>query len=291
MRSFGRVLTAMVTPFDNNLEVDYERAAELAKFLAEHGTDGLVVCGTTGESPTLTKEEKIKLIKTVKEAVAGKVTIIAGTGSNNTKDTIAMTKEVEKIGVDGVMVVGPYYNKPSQEGFYQHFKAVAESTSLPIIVYNVPGRTGSNILPATVIRLSQIPNIVAIKEASGNLEQVSQIATGVSEDFLIYSGDDSLTLPILAIGGTGIISVASHVVGDKLKEMVEAFFAGEREKATKLHLELYPVFKGMFITSNPVPVKAALGMIDMPVGGVRLPLVEATEQEQETIKNILQKFI
>jgi len=291
MKSFGRVLTAMVTPFDNNLEVDYKRTAELANYLATHGSDGIVVTGTTGESPTLTKEEKIKLWQVVKDTVGDKVSVIAGSGSNNTKDSIAMTKEAAKIGVDGVMLVGPYYNKPSQEGFYQHFKTIAESTDLPIIVYNVPGRTGTNILPETVVRLSAIENIVAVKEASGNLEQVSQIVRSVPERITVYSGDDSLTLPILAIGGGGIISVASHVVGNKIKEMVEAYFSGEMKKATKLHLELFPVFKGMFITSNPVPVKAALGMLGLPVGGPRLPLVNANEKEIETIKHIMKDFI
>lgn len=291
MKNFGRVLTAMVTPFDDNLEVDYKKVADLASHLAEHGSDGIVVTGTTGESPTLTKEEKLKLWQVVKDTVGNKVTVIAGSGSNNTKDSIAMTKEAEKIGVDGVMLVGPYYNKPSQEGFYQHFKAIAESTGLPIIVYNVPGRTGTNILPETVVRLSEFKNIVAVKEASGNLEQVSQIVRSVPEDFAVYSGDDSLTLPILAIGGTGIISVASHVVGDKIKAMVDAYFNGQMKKATELHLELFPVFKGMFITSNPVPVKSALGMIGLPVGGPRLPLVQANAKEIETIKNIMKDFI
>jgi len=291
MKNFGRVLTAMVTPFNDQLQVDYPRVIELAKHLADHGSDGIVVCGTTGESPTLTKEEKIRLFQTVKEAVGDRVSVIAGTGSNNTLDSIALTKEAERIGVDGAMVVGPYYNKPSQEGFYQHFKAIAESTSLPIIVYNVPGRTGSNILPETVIRLSEIENIVAVKEASGNLDQVSEIARGVPKDFLIYSGDDSLTLPILALGGAGIISVAAHIIGDQIKAMVDAFLGGEIKKATELHLKLFPVFKVIFITSNPVPIKAALELAGLPVGGPRLPLIKATEKEIEQIKSVVEKFL
>lgn len=290
MKSFGRVLTAMVTPFDEHLQVDYQKVVELAKHLADHGSDGIVVCGTTGESPTLTKEEKLKLFQIVKEAVGDRISVIAGTGSNNTLDSIALTKEAEKIGVDGAMVVGPYYNKPSQEGFYQHFKAIADSTSLPIIVYNVPGRTGSNILPETVIRLSELKNIAAVKEASGNLDQASEIARSVPKDFLIYSGDDSLTLPMLSIGGTGIISVASHIVGDKIKSMVDAFFAGDMKKASELHLELFPVFKVIFITSNPVPIKAALAMAGLAVGGPRLPLVKASEAEIEKIKSVVGKF-
>lgn len=291
MKHFGNLLTAMVTPFDDKMEVDYTQAANLAKYLAEHGSDGIVVCGTTGESPTLTKEEKIKLWQVVKEAVAGKAVVIAGTGSNNTKDSIAMTKEAEKIGVDGAMLVGPYYNKPSQEGFYQHFKTVAEATSLPIIVYNVPGRTGTNILPQTVIRLSEIPNIVAVKEASGNVEQASQIRRGTAPDFMVYSGDDSLTLPILAVGGAGVISVASHVVGDQMQEMIKAYLSGDVKKAAALHLELFPVFKGLFITSNPVPVKAALNLKGIKVGSTRLPLVDAAPDQLETIKGFMQPYL
>lgn len=290
MKSFGRVLTAMVTPFKENQEVDFEKTAQLAKYLADHGSDGVVVCGTTGESPTLSKEEKIKLWETVKDAVGDRIAVIGGSGSNNTKDSIALTKEAEKIGLDGAMIVGPYYNKPSQEGFFQHFKAIAESTSLPLIVYNVPGRTGSNILPETIIRLAELPNIAAVKEASGCLDQASQLIRSLPERIAVYSGDDSLTLPILSIGGAGIISVVSHVVGDKLKEMVDSFFAGDMKKATSLHLELFPVFKGMFITSNPVPVKAALALMGFPVGGPRLPLVEANEKELATIKNVLANF-
>lgn len=291
MKEFGRVLTAMVTPFDDQLQVDYQKVAELAQHLANHGSDGIVVCGTTGESPTLTKEEKVKLFQTVKETVGDRVSVIAGTGSNNTLDSIDLTKEAEKIGVDGVMLVGPYYNKPSQEGFYQHFKTIAESTSLPIIVYNVPGRTGSNILPETVIRLSEIDNIVAVKEASGNLDQVSQIARGVSKGFMIYSGDDSLTLPILSIGGIGIISVASHIVGDKIKSMVNAYVAGNIKEATKLHLDLFPIFKVIFITSNPVPIKAALELAGLPVGGPRLPLIKASAKEIDTIQGVIKDCI
>lgn len=291
VKHFGNLLTAMVTPFDDKMEVDYTQAANLAKYLAEHGSDGIVVCGTTGESPTLTKEEKIKLWQVVKEAVAGKAAVIAGTGSNNTKESIAMTKEAEKIGVDGAMLVGPYYNKPSQEGFYQHFKTVAESTSLPIIVYNVPGRTGTNILPQTVIRLSEIPNIVAVKEASGNVEQASQIRRGTAPDFMVYSGDDSLTLPILAVGGTGVISVASHVIGDQMQEMIKAYLSGDVKKASALHLELFPVFKGLFITSNPVPVKAALNLKGIKVGSTRLPLVDAAPEHLEAIKGFMQPYL
>lgn len=199
MKHLGRVITAMVTPFNADLSVNYKAAAELAKYLAANGSDGLVVAGSTGEAATMDKDEKLKLFSTVLDAVGDSVTVIAGTGSNDTRASAAMTREAEKLGVHGAMLVGPYYNKPPQEGFYQHFKAIADNTSLPLIVYNVPGRTGSNILPATVARLAEIENIVAVKEASGSLDQVSEIARIAPKDFLIYSGDDSLTLPILAV--------------------------------------------------------------------------------------------
>lgn len=289
MVKFGRLLTAMVTPFTSDGEVAYQEAASLALYLIENGSDGVVVAGTTGESPVLTKEEKLKLFSVVKEAVGEKGIVIAGTGSNNTADTIALTKKAAETGVDGVMIVTPYYNKPSQEGLYQHFKAVAEATDLPIIVYNVPGRTSVNLQPETVIRLAEIENICALKEASGNLDQVAEIKSGVSEDFLIYSGDDSLTLPMLAIGGCGVISVASHIAGKMIKEMIENFFSGKVKEAAELHLKLYPLFKAMFITTNPVPVKAALNLIGLKVGNPRLPLVPATEKETETIRKVMEK--
>ena len=243
MKSFGRILTAMVTPFHEDLSVNYEAAAKLAKYLVANGSDGLVVAGSTGESATLNKEEKTKLFATILEAVGDRATVIAGTGSNDTRDSIALTQEAEKLGVHGAMLVGPYYNKPPQEGYYQHFKAIAESSDLPLIVYNVPGRTASNILPATIARLAVIKNIVAVKEASGNLEQVAEIIRTTPREFQVYSGDDSLTLPILSIGGTGIISVAAHIVGKRMQEMVAAFFAGNMAKAQGIHLELLPFFK------------------------------------------------
>lgn len=284
---FGRLLTAMVTPLDKDLSVDYDQAKKLARYLVESGSEGLVVAGTTGESPTLTKDEKIELFRVVVEEVGGKAVVIAGTGGNNTADSVALTQVAEKVGVDGVMLVGPYYNKPSQEGLYQHFKTVAESTDLPVMLYNIPGRTSVNILPSTVERLAQIENIVAIKEASGSLDQVSELRRILPDSFAIYSGDDSMTLPIMALGGKGIVSVAAHVVGPKIKDMINAFTSGNITMATKLHIELFPVFKAMFVTTNPVPVKAALNMLGRQVGSPRLPLVEASEAEKETIKNAL----
>lgn len=290
MKTFGRVLTAMVTPFNDDLSVNYKAAADLAQYLVANGSDGLVVAGTTGESPTINNEEKLKLFEAVLATVGDKATVIAGTGSNDTSASIALTKAAEKLGVHGVMAVGPYYNKPPQEGFYQHFKAIAEATSLPVIVYNVPGRTGSNILPATIIRLAEISNIVAVKEASGSLEQASEIARNAPNGFMLYSGDDSLTLPMLAVGGTGIISVAAHIVGKRMQEMISAFFAGNIEAAKAIHLELTPFFKVIFITANPIPIKAAVNMIGQYAGPVRLPLVPATAEELAQIKKIMKQL-
>lgn len=284
---FGRLLTAMVTPFTKDLAVDYQQARKLARYLVQNGSDGLVVCGTTGESPTLSKEEKVELFRAVVEEVGGQATVIAGTGSYSTAESIALTQAAEKVGVDGVMLVAPYYNKPSQEGLYEHFKAVATSTNLPVMLYNIPGRTSVNLLPQTVARLAQIENIVAIKEASGNMDQVSELRRLLPDHFAIYSGDDSLTLPMMALGAKGVVSVCSHVVGPRMKEMINAFTAGNTTLAMQIHLELYPLFKVMFITTNPVPVKAALNLLGHQVGGLRLPLVEASPQEKEAIKNTL----
>lgn len=290
MAGFGRVITAMVTPMDRDLAVDYVRAAALAKRLVETGSDGLVVCGTTGESPTLTDEEKVRLFRTVREAVESRAAVIAGTGTYDTAHSIHLTREAERAGCDGVLLVNPYYNKPSQEGLYRHFKAVAESTRLPVMLYNIQGRTSVNCDPATVARLAEVPNIVAIKEASGSLDQMSQIRKLTPPEFLMYSGDDSLTLPLLAVGGAGVVSVASHLAGREIQEMIEAFFAGDVRRATAMHLRLWPLFKVLFITTNPVPVKAALGLAGFDVGGLRLPLVEATPKERDQIASVLKEL-
>jgi len=284
---FGRMLTAMVTPFDKDMALHSEQAKKLARHLAESGSDGLVVAGTTGESPSLSNEEKIKLFHAIVEEVGGQTTVIAGTGSYDTASSVALTQAAEKIGVDGIMLVAPYYNKPSQEGLYQHFKAVAQSTNLPVLLYNIPGRTGVNMLPLTVARLAAIENIVAIKEAAGSMDQVSELRRLLPDHFYIYSGDDSLTLPMLSLGAKGVISVASHIAGPRLKEMINAFVAGNTTLATQIHLELYPIFKGLFIATNPVPVKTALNMLGYQVGAPRLPLVEATAAEKESIKKML----
>lgn len=287
MKDFGRVLTAMVTPFHADGSVNYEGAAELARHLIENGSDGLVVAGSTGEAATMTADEKLKLFKVVLDAVGDRATVIAGTGSNDTMASVAFTQAAEKVGVHGALVVGPYYNKPTQEGFYQHFKTIAEATSLPIMLYNVPGRTASNIAPETVARLAEIPNIVAIKEASGNVEQATEIIRVTPADFKVYSGDDSLTLPLLAVGGVGIVSVAGHVVGNQIQAMIQAFLAGDIKKAQEINLSILPVFKSMFIVTNPIPVKTSVGLMGLPAGPLRLPLTAADDTVVAKLKAML----
>jgi 4-hydroxy-tetrahydrodipicolinate synthase len=283
--NFGRVLTAMITPFKVDGSVDYAVAEALAAHLVNHGTDSLVVCGTTGESPTLSWDEEYELFKVVQQATAGKAKIIAGTGSNSTQEAIAATQKADKLGLDGSLQVVPYYNKPPQVGLYRHFRAIAEATpDLPIILYNIPGRTGQNLLPETVAHLAEIPNIVAVKEASGNLDQVSQVRRLTPPEFSIYSGDDSLTLPMLAVGGQGVISVASHLVGDLLQQMIQAFANGQGQTATQIHLQLFPLFKVLFATTNPIPVKAALRLQGWQVGTTRLPL----DDDSNEIDSLLQ---
>lgn len=290
MVKFGKVLTAMVTPFNENLEVDLQKTQELAVRLIESGSDGVVVCGTTGESPTLSKKEKLDLFRAVVEAIGGKGTVIAGTGSYNTAESVELTKEAEKTGVDGILLVAPYYNKPSQEGLYRHFKEIAGSTSLPAIIYNIPGRTGVNITSDTMARLAEIENVVGVKESSGNLGQVSEIFEKTPSDFLIYSGDDALTLPILSVGGVGIISVAGHIAGRKIKEMITAFEQGEVAKAAEINASLGPLFRALFINTNPIMVKTACNLVGLKVGGLRLPLVEASEKETEIMRGVLKNL-
>ena len=280
---FGRLLTAMVTPFLDNGEVDYAEVKRLAVHLIENGNDSILVCGTTAETPTLTHEEKVNIVKAVKEAVGDRAKIVVGTGTNCTRTTIEATKEMEALGADGILVVEPYYNKPSQEGMYQHFKAVAEATSLPIILYKIPGRCGVNMTPELIARLAQIPNIVAVKEAGGSVEQVSKIRTLVPDDFVIYSGDDSLTLPMMSVGAYGVISVAAHVAGKEIRAMIDAYVAGNVAEAAQWHKKLYPIFKSLFITANPVPVKYALSQVGFGNGKVRLPLVEANDSEKAIV--------
>jgi 4-hydroxy-tetrahydrodipicolinate synthase len=283
--NFGRLITAMATPFDRENKLDLKQTEVLVEHLiSEQQTDGIVVVGTTGESPTLTEDEKIALIEKVTQTANGRCKVIAGTGDNETAYSVTMTKRVESLGVDGILLVNPYYNRPSQEGLYQHFRTIAENTHLPIMLYNVPSRSSSNMSAETTIRLSKIDNIVAMKEASGDLSQISKIIAGTDDDFLLYSGNDSDLLPVLAVGGYGIVSVASHVIGKELKQMMESFISGNHSEATRLHLKWLPLMEGIFIAPNPVPIKALLGMKGLAVGSVRLPLVDATEAEKEYLK-------
>ncbi len=291
MVNFGQIITAMVTPFTEERQVNYAVAEQLAAYLADHGSDALVICGTTGESPTLTWEEEYQLFQVVKAAVASKAKVIAGTGSNSTHEAIAATQKAAKLGLDGALLVVPYYNKPPQEGLYQHFQAIAAAVpDLPLMLYNIPGRTGQNLHSETVVRLAQIPNITAIKEASGDLDQVSSICRQVPAEFAIYSGDDSLTLPLLAVGGVGVVSVASHLVGQQLRQMVSAAIQNQLRLATQIHLQLFPLFKALFLTTNPIPVKAALQLQGWPVGPTRPPLCPPTAEVQQKLRSVLQEL-
>lgn len=288
MKMFPRLITALITPFKrDDLSIDFKGVQELASKLVKEGSEGLLVCGTTGESPNITINEKLDLIKAVKEAVKNSGTVIAGTGSNSTANSIKLTEAAEKVGADGIMLVVPYYNKPNQEGLYQHFKMCAQATSLPVITYNVPGRTGVNMMPETIRKLAEVKNIVGIKEASGSIDQVTAIKTLMPQEFLIYSGDDSLTLPMLAVGAHGVISVASHLAAKRMKEMIDLYFLGRVEESRKIHLSLYPLFKALFITTNPIPVKKALSLMGLPSGALRLPLTEAGPDETIKIKETL----
>lgn len=285
--NFGRVSTAMVTPFDHKGNIDFTKTTQLINYLIDNGTDSLVVAGTTGESPTLTKEEKVALFRHVVKAVNGRVPVVAGTGSNNTHASIELTKKAEEAGVDAVMLVAPYYNKPSQEGLFQHFKTIAQSTSLPVMLYNIPGRSSVNIAPETIIRLSEVENIVAVKEASGDLDGMTEIISKTSDEFALYSGDDGLTLPVLSIGGNGIVSVASHIIGNEMQEMIKEFVEGNAAAAAKTHQKLLPVMKGLFTSPSPTPVKTALQLRGLDVGSVRLPLIPLSEAERTKLSQLI----
>jgi len=290
MRNLGRLLTAMVTPFDAEGKVDYQQAKNLARALLDSGSDGLIVSGTTGESPTLSREEKLRLFSEVKSAIANQGTIMAGTGSYNTKESQELTKEAERIGVDACLLIVPYYNRPTQQGLFEHFKAIAQATTLPCVLYNVPSRTVANLASDTVIKLSQIDNIVSVKEASGNLRQVAEIVQGTRDDFLVYSGNDSDTLPILALGGYGVISVASHLVGIQIKNMMEKFLNGETQEAASIHRHLLPLVNALFVITNPMPVKYALNYLGFPVGKARLPMTEPDEKSAALIRATLKDY-
>ena len=288
---FGSLVTAMITPFNAGLEVDYDKVEELVDYLVLKGSDSLVVAGTTGESPALSEDEKLTMFKTAVSAAGGRVKVIAATGGNWTKSTIDLCRKAEKTGVDGYMLVTPYYNKPPQEGLFRHFKEIAEAVNLPVMLYNVPGRTGVNMQAETTLRLAGIDNIVATKEACGDLDQISAICAGAAGDFFVYSGDDSLTLPVLSVGGCGIVSVASHLAGLEIKRMIDAFFAHDIQEAARLHQKLLPLFKALFMVTSPIPVKAAINLAGiMDAGDPRLPLVPLPEDMQKRLKETLDLY-
>jgi len=290
MKELGRLLTAMVTPFNEKGAVDYKQARKLALALIKSGSDGLVVVGTTGESPTVTREEKLRLFGEIKSAVGDKASVVANTGNYNTAESRELTKEAERIGVDACLLVVPYYNKPTQDGLYQHFKAIAGGTNLPCIMYNVPSRTVTNLSADTVISLSQIDNIIGVKEASGNLEQIARIISGTGADFRVWSGNDGDTLPIMILGGYGVISVASHLVGSQLKKMITEVNDGKISEAVRLHHHLLPLIKALFLVSNPIPLKYALNYIGFKVGKPRLPLTEPDEKTAAAIRDALKNY-
>lgn len=288
---FGKVLTAMVTPYTHSGEVDYPKVQKLTRHLLANGSDGVLICGTTGESPCLTPAERASLWAAAKEAVGSDGTLILGTTDNETAFSRDVAKKAAAAGADALLAVAPYYNKPSQEGLYRHFAAIAASADIPIILYNIPGRTGVTIQPETVLRLANdCPNIVAIKDATGSVDSVSQLKTMLPEDFAVYSGDDSLTLPILAVGGAGVISVASHIIGKQIAAMIDAYQQGNSALARELHLQYFEMFKKLFITTNPVPVKACLNLLGWDMGDCRLPLAPPTEGELAILTKLLQKY-
>ena len=291
MTHFGRVLTAMVTPFLPDTTVNYEMAEQLAIHLIENGTDTLVLCGTTGESPTLTWPEEYELFKVIQSAVGDRAKLMAGTGSNSTTEAIEATQKASALGIDGTLQVVPYYNKPPQEGLYQHFRAIAAACpEIAVLLYNVPGRTSRNLEAETVARLAEVPNIVGIKEASGDVDQASQIRNLTDESFGIYSGDDSLTLPLLSVGAQGVVSVASHLVGNDLQSMIQSYEQGDIRSAQSIHLKLFPLFKVLFEEPNPIPVKVALQLKGMDVGATRLPLTSSGNALEKNIQSVLQKL-
>jgi 4-hydroxy-tetrahydrodipicolinate synthase len=290
MKKPGRLLSAMVTPFNEEGKVDYEQAKRLALALLSSGSEGLIISGTTGESPTLRQEEKLRLFTEVKSAVGERGAVVAGTGSYNTAESLELTKEAERIGVDACLLVVPYYNKPTQDGLYQHFKTIAQGTNLPCILYNVPSRTITSLSAETIIKLSHIDNIIGVKEASGNLGQISQIISNTRDDFLIWSGNDGDTLPILVLGGYGLISVASHLVGNQIKGMINSILNGRIDEAASIHRHLLPLVDALFIVSNPIPVKYALNYIGFNVGKPRLPLTEPDEKSAAVIRDTLKNY-
>jgi len=285
---FGRVLTAMVTPFRDDGSVDADLAARLAEHLLRNGSDGLVIAGTTGESPTLSWQEQRDLFQAVREVVAGRAPLLAGTGSNCTAEAVEATRAAAELGADGALVVVPYYNRPPQEGLEAHFRAVSQAApDLPLMLYNIPGRTGCSLAPETTARLLDCPGIVAFKAASGTTEEVSQLHLLCGDRLAVYSGDDALTLPMLAVGAVGVVSVASHLAGNAIRAMVQSFLSGDRATALAMHERLLPLCRALFSTTNPIPVKAALDLEGWPVGPPRLPLLPADPEVRERLHSVL----
>ena len=290
MEELGRLITAMVTPFDDRGQPDYPKARSLASALLDSGSDGVIVSGTTGESPTLSTEEKLRLFGEIKEEIGERGSVIAGTGNYSTTETIELSQEAEKIGVDGVLLVVPYYNKPPQEGLYQHFKSIAEHVNLPCMLYNVPSRTSLNMTDQTTLRLSHVDNIVGVKEASSDLNQIARIIEGAPSGFRVWSGNDDETFPIMAMGGYGVVSVLSHLVGSQIKHMMGLLLEGDVEQAGAEHRRLLPIFKIMFTVANPIPIKYSLNQVGFQVGTPRLPLVNPDEQVAVTIDQVVSNY-
>lgn len=287
---FGRLIPAMVTPFDADLNLDLPRARQLANRLIEGGADSLLINATTGEAPTVFYPQKIELFKAVVDEVAGRVPVIAYTGDNCTADSVDFAQQVEKLGVDGMLLIVPYYNKPPQEGIYQHFKAIANAVECPCMLYNIPGRCSINMTAETTLRLAHdVENIVGIKEASGNYPQIQEIIDGAPDDFVVYSGDDSSTLDIMKMGGVGVISTIGNVAPARMKEIINLYVAGKVEEAEAANAKLLPLMEGLFATTNPILVKEALKLLEFPVGGVRLPLVPATAEQSEALAAIMRE--
>lgn len=289
---FGRIMTAMVTPFDENNEIDFEKTKVLVEELIKNNTDTIVVAGTTGESPTLTKNEKLKLFSIVYQQANKRAKVIANIGSNNTEESKLFAREVEELKVaDGLMVVNPYYNKPNQKGLYLHYKTVAENTSLPIMMYNIPGRTSVNLSVETVIKLSKIENIKMIKESTGDLSQMAYIIENTPDDFLLYVGDDNLIIPAMSIGAVGVVSVSSHIIGKEIKEMMDDFLSGNMLEASKKHRKLLYIFEKMFFDTNPIVIKEILNLNNTNVGGLRLPLTRIESDSDKEKLNELNNYI
>lgn len=287
----GEVITAMITPFNEDLSVDYKSFEKLIEHLIETGSDAILVAGTTGETPTLTHEEEAQMFEFVKKTVNGRVKLIMGAGSNCTETAVKSSIKAQEAGADAILTVVPYYNKPSQKGMYEHFSSIAKSVDLPIILYNIPGRTGVNMQPATIAKLAdEFKNIAAVKQSNADLDLISEIKMLSPDDFLIYSGDDSLTLPMISLGAYGVISVASHIAGREIKEMIKLFKSGKINEALRMHIQLYPMFKKIFMAPNPVPIKAALAEAGIIKEFVRKPLVTLDKQEKSELMRIAGKY-